>query len=259
MSTEFDVAVIGGTIVDPGSSRRERGDVGIVGDRVAAVAPGLAASNARRTIDATGCLVTPGLIDFHVHSYPGVNMYGIDVDRSCLAGGVTTAIDAGSSGMVNFAGFRDGVAASSTTRLLAFVCIAKHGVMHGPGELVDLEFADVEGTARTIVEHPAIAVGVKVRLARHHVYDHGKEALALALAAGEASGSPIMVHIGHTGLSIEAIADSRRAGDVITHCFTPLEPTFVDDRGRVLPAVVDRKSTRLNSSHLAVSRMPSSA
>jgi dihydroorotase len=100
-----------------------------------------------------------------------------------------------------------------------------------------MEFADPEGAARTVRAHRDVAVGIKVRLDEPAVLENGREALRLAIQAGEVSGTPIMVHIGHTRLSIEEIAETLRPGDVITHCFTPLRPSIVDEQGRLRPAV----------------------
>jgi dihydroorotase len=237
MSSVFDILIAGGTVLDPASGRRQELDVGIVAGRISAIEARLPRNGTTRVLDARGCLVTPGLIDFHVHSYWGVNPYGFDADPSCLASGVTTAVDAGSSGPVNFLGFKRFIAEQSGTRMLAFVCVAQHGVLNGPGELEDLRFADPEGAAQTVKEHPDVAVGIKVRL-HEKVSDHGPEALRLAIQAGEASGTPVMVHIGNTQMPIEDIAGMLRPGDVITHCFTPLTPSITDDGGRLRSAVL---------------------
>ena len=237
MSTVFDILIAGGTALDPASNRREEADVGIAAGRVTAIGPRLPPNGARTVLDARGCFVTPGLIDFHVHSYWGVNPYGFDADPICRATGVTTAVDAGSSGPVNFLGFKRLVAQQSRTRMLAFVCLAQHGVLNGPGELEDLRFADPAGAAATVREHPDVAVGIKVRL-HEKVANHGPEALALAIEAGEASKSPVMVHIGDTQMPIEQIVDMLRPGDVVTHCFTPLQPSITDDAGQPRPAVL---------------------
>jgi len=236
MGTVFDLLLAGGTVLDPASGRQEALDVGIAAGRVTDVRPNLPRSGAGRVLDARGCFVTPGLIDFHVHSYWGVNPYGFDADPICLASGVTTAVDAGSSGPVNFLGFKRFIAEPARTRMLAFVCVAQHGVLNGPGELEDLRFADPEGAAQAVKEHPDVAVGIKVRL-HEKVADHGPEALALAIKAGEASGTPVMVHIGDTQMSMEQIVDTLRPGDIVTHCFTPLKPSITDDGGRLRPAV----------------------
>lgn len=237
MSYAFDLLLAGGTVLDPASGRRQDLDVGVVGGRIAAVQPALPRDSAKQVLDVRSCYVTPGLIDFHIHSYWGVNPYGFDADPVCVASGVTTAVDAGSSGPVNFLGFRRFIAERSRTRMLAFVCVARHGIFTSPGELHDLRFADPEGAARTVKEHPDVAVGIKVRLQLSSVGDNGRQALRLAIQAGEASRSPVMVHIGDTSISMEEIVDTLRPGDVVTHCFTPLKPCIVDEAGRLREAV----------------------
>ncbi|MBI2359529.1 MAG: amidohydrolase/deacetylase family metallohydrolase [Deltaproteobacteria bacterium] len=237
MSDPFDLLLAGGTILDPACGRRQEMDAGVSGGRITAIQPSLPRNSAQRVVNARGCYVTPGLIDFHIHSYWGVNPYGFDADLVCVGSGVTTAIDAGSSGPVNFPGFERFIARQSRTRMLALVCVAQHGVLSSPGELEDLRFANPDGAARTVRDHSDVAVGIKVRLQRSSVGNNGRQALRLAIQAGEASRSPVMVHIGDTAVSMEEIVDTLRPGDVVTHCFTPLKPGIVDEAGRLRPAV----------------------
>ena len=236
MSETFDLLLTGGTVLNPASRLRQELDVGITAGRIAAMQPKLAQDNAKKILDVRGCYVTPGLIDFHVHSYWGVNPYGFNADSICLASGVTTAMDAGSSGPVNFLGFKKLVHESSKTRMLAFVAIAQHGVLNDPGELQNLRFADPEAAASSVAESPNVGVGIKVRLHKKGVGDNGRQALRLAIQAGDACRSPVMVHVGDTGISMEEIVDTLRAGDVVTHCYTPQKPSIVDPSGRLLVA-----------------------
>jgi dihydroorotase len=237
MADGFDLLLTGGTVLNPATGLHQGLDVAVAGGQIAAVGANLSRQHVRRELDVRGCYVTPGLIDFHIHSYWGVNPYGFDADPICIASGVTTAVDAGSSGPVNFLGFKSFVAGKARTRMLAFVCVAQHGVLHSPGELNDLRFADPEGAAQLVKEHPDTAVGIKVRLHRGSVGDNGRQALRLAIQAGEASRSPVMVHIGETGISLEEIFDTLRPGDIVTHCYTPKRPSIVDDNGRLRSAV----------------------
>ena len=80
----------GGTVLNPATKTKEKLDVGVKGDRVTAIQASIPRTGVKRVIDVTGCYVTPGLIDFHVHSYWGVNPYGCDLDALCLATGVTS-------------------------------------------------------------------------------------------------------------------------------------------------------------------------
>jgi len=237
MSDTLDLLLTGGTVLNPGSGLRQESDVAIMDGRVAAIQPKLARENAKKILDVRGCYVTPGLIDFHVHSYWGVNPYGFNADSLCLASGVTTAIDAGSSGPVNFLGFKKLVNEPSKTRMLAFVAVAQHGVLNDPGELENVRFADPDAAAISVKESPEVGVGIKVRLHKKGVGDNGREALRLAIQAGDGSRSPVMVHVGDTGISMEEIVDTLRAGDIVTHCYTPQKPSIVDASGHLLIAV----------------------
>jgi len=237
MSEVYDLLLTGGQVLNPATNLNQILDVGVAGNRVAAIAAAIPRANAKRVLDVAGCYVTPGLIDFHVHSYWGVNPYGCELDALCISTGVTTAIDAGSSGPINFKGFKKLVHESSKTRMLAFVALAQHGVLNDPGELEDLRFADPNAAAATVGESPTVGVGIKVRLHKKGVGQNGREALRLAIRAGETSKSPVMVHVGNTGISMSEIADTLRPGDVITHCYTPQKPSIIDEQGKLLPEV----------------------
>src|ERR1043166_5083919 len=140
-------------------------------------------------------------------------------------------------GRINFKGFKKLFYEPSKTRMIAFVALAQHGVLNDPGELEDLRFADPTNAAATVGESPDVGVGIKVRLHKKGVGQNGREALRLALRAGEESKSPVMVHVGNTAISMNEIADTLRAGDVITHCYTPQKPSIIDDQGKLLPEV----------------------
>jgi dihydroorotase len=239
MSDAFDLLLTGGTVLNPPIGLREELEVGISANRIEAIQAKLPRQHAKQVLDARGCYITPGLIDFHVHSYWGVNPYGFDADPLCLSSGVTTAVDAGSAGPVNFLGFKKLVHDQSRTRMLAFVALAQHGVLNDPGELQNLRFADPGGAAQSVAESTDVGVGIKIRLHKKAVGDNGREALRLAVKSGDICKSPVMVHVGSTGISMEEIVDALRPGDVVTHCYTPQQPAIVNESGRLRAAVRD--------------------
>jgi dihydroorotase len=169
-----------------------------------------------RVFDAAGKYVCPGLIDLHGHWYEG-NLYGVD-PAVCLNSGVTTAVDAGSTGFSNFPHFRRTVMDCAPVDLLAFVHISFMG-LHAPfaEELVDLRYARPAETAFVIAKHRDRAVGIKVRIGAMTA-DHGIEALEIALAAAREAGVPLMVHISRGAEEAEVLR-RLRPGDVLTHCF----------------------------------------
>jgi dihydroorotase len=237
MSQAFDLLLTGGTVLNPATNINQKLDVGVANGRVAVIQANVLHADAKRVLDVGGCYVTPGLIDFHVHSYWGVNPYGCNLDALCLATGVTTTMDAGSAGPTNFLGFRKLVYEPSKTRMLNFVALAQHGVLNEPGELLHLGFADSDGAAETVGNNRDIGVGIKVRLHKKAIGDNSREALRLAIKAGEATRTPIMVHVGDTAIGMDEIADTLRPGDVITHCYTPKKPSIIDESGKLLPLV----------------------
>lgn len=103
---DYDVILTGGTLVDPAQAIHGPRDVAFAEGRVAAVDERIDPTSARQVIECAGLIVAPGLIDLHVHVFPGVSHYGIDPDTHCIAKGVTTAMDAGSAGADTFPGFR---------------------------------------------------------------------------------------------------------------------------------------------------------
>jgi dihydroorotase len=237
MAEAFDLLLTGGTVLNPATGLNQALDVAVAGSRITAIQANLPKQNAKRVLDVSGCYVTPGLIDFHVHSYWGVNPYGCNLDALCLSTGVTTTMDAGSSGPVNFLGFKKLVYEPSKTRMLAFIALAQHGVLNDPGELLNIRFADPEGATQTVGDNREVGVGIKVRLHKKSIGENSREALKLAIEAGEATRTPIMVHVGDTALSMEEIAGTLRAGDIITHCYTPQKPSIIDEQGKLLPEV----------------------
>src|SRR5579864_8972031 len=125
---DYDLLLTGGTVLDPaadGDAASPRtADVAIDGGRIADVSPSLPRERARRTIDVRGRLVTPGLIDLHTHVYWGGTSLGVDPDALSAASGVTTHVDAGSSGAGNFMGFRRHLIERAQVRVLPFLNIS---------------------------------------------------------------------------------------------------------------------------------------
>ena len=97
--------------------------------------------------------------------------------------------------------------------------------------MLNLGFADSDGAAETVGNNRDIGIGIKVRLHKKSIGENSREALRLAIKAGEATRTPIMVHVGDTAIGMDEIADTLRPGDIITHCYTPQKPSIIDDKG----------------------------
>src|SRR5687767_3470439 len=140
----FDLVIKGGRVLDPGERLDGDLDVAIDGGRIAAVERGIPAESAARTIDASGQVVTPGLVDLHTHIYPGATYWGIRPDPVAVATGVTTWVDAGSTGAMNVLGLREYLDRTSRVRSYAFLNIATIGLVAATYELRLLEHLDID-------------------------------------------------------------------------------------------------------------------
>lgn len=238
MIKPYDLLVKGGVVVDPAQGLHEPRDLAIARGVIADVAPGIDAVTARQTLDATGLLVTPGLIDLHVHVYPGVSHYGVNADRHALPQGVTTVLDAGSSGADTFEGFRRYIVDVSATRIYALLNISSMGMVSPQvGELEDLRYADVERAIEVIERNRDVIQGVKVRLSRGIVGENGLQPLRLAKRASEAVKMPLMVHPGNTPAPLTTILAELQDRDILTHCYHGSRYGILDDAGVVLDEV----------------------
>jgi dihydroorotase len=216
---DFDLLLQGGRVIDPAQGLDAIRDVAVTGGRIAGVAPALDARRARRTLDVRGRLVTPGLIDLHVHGFRGVSRAGIDLDPYCLGRGVTTAVDAGTSGADSFEGFRSQVIERSATRVLAFLNIARIGLISPIGELIDARMIDRTAAIEAARAHADVVVGIKVRCSKMYSGSNDLVAVKAARGAAEAIGKPAMIHVGWPHTPIETILEEARPGDIVTHAF----------------------------------------
>ena len=160
----FDLLIKGGDVVDPGASLQGRMDVAIVRDRVAAVDREIPADAAFRVIDASGLLVTPGLIDLHTHVYAGATYWGVKPDPVAARSGTTAVADAGSVGAMTFPAFRDWIVAPSRSRVFSFLNISYIGLAPDTHELAVLKWSDVDLCVRTANANRDVVRGIKVRM-----------------------------------------------------------------------------------------------
>jgi dihydroorotase len=244
---DYDLLLTGGTVLDPASdgdvAPARTADVAIDGGRIADVSPSLPRERARRTIDVRGRLVTPGLIDLHTHVYWGGTSLGVDPDALSAASGVTTHVDAGSSGAGNFPGFRRHLIERSRVRVLPFLNISFAGIFAFSrrvmvGESIDLRLLNVQEAVRVGQEHRDLILGMKVRLGLIAGEGQGLPPLQHTLQAAEALGVRMMVHTDNPPPTRREVLPLLRKGDILTHAFRPFPngPT-VDPgiTGRILP------------------------
>ena len=248
---KFDLVIKGGDVLDPSQSLRGRGDIGIRFGVIEALEADIPAERAQRVLDASGKLVTPGLVDLHTHVYPYGSAIGIPADELVAYQCTTTCVSAGDAGANNFAAFRRYVAAQTRTRVYAFVHIANIGLAGFPvAELYNIDFAQTDVAARAIAENADMVLGAKVRMSENVIAKHGLEPLKRAIAAceGAGTGGKVMCHIGgvETPELMSQILDTLRAGDILTHAYSGAPNiagafTNIVQDGKLLPAALAAK------------------
>ncbi|MFF1259963.1 MULTISPECIES: amidohydrolase/deacetylase family metallohydrolase [unclassified Streptomyces] len=235
----FDLVILGGQVVDPERGTVEPGDVALAGDRIAAVGPaGTLDPAGAEVYDATGLLVTPGLIDLHTHIYDGATGLGVPADLAGVRQGVTTVVDAGSCGSDHWPHFASSVVAPAATRVLSWLNISRHGLVHGTKELVGgAADIDVKATDRILADNPAVVRGLKIRMSRSVLGDSGLAPLRTAREIAAAHALPVMVHVGNAPPAFGDVLDLLGPGDVVTHAFHGKPGGLFGDGAEPLPQV----------------------
>jgi dihydroorotase len=235
----YSIVIRGGEVIDPSQGLRQVCDVAIQNGVIASIEPSIDCTGAGTVIDAFGQLVTPGLIDLHVHVYPH-SPFGLDADSLCAAGGVTTMLDTGTAGSYNFDAFRRETIDRAKTQVLGLVNLSCIGLIAANlGELLDRRYADPEGVVATIERNRDVAVGVKIRAGTHIIGagEQGWANLNDAIKAARDSNTWLMVHIGESPMSIPDLAEALSPGDCITHCFKAGSTRITDDSGHIYEGI----------------------
>ncbi len=236
----YDLLLKGGRVIDPRNGINAQMDVAVSGNKIARVAESITPTDAKMTVDVSGFYVTPGLVDIHVHVYTGTgNKNSYTGDRSVypdgftFRSGVTTVVDAGSSGWTNFPDFKDRIIDISKTRVLALLNIVGKG-MAGRNDIEqDTSDMDPKATAKRAKEYPDTIVGIK------SAHFHGPEWTSVdrAVEAGKLAELPVMIDFGtfqEARPFQELVLDHLRPGDIYTHGYKRQVP-YVDDKHKLLP------------------------
>src|SRR4029079_1871837 len=229
-AAQYDLVIKGGRVLDPAVRQIAVRDVGIAGGRITAVEANLAAADAASTIDATGKLVVPGLIDIHTHARSK------EMPSICLSNGVTSLLDAGSQGVDRI----DEVIAAAKgapNRVRILLNVARTGILPD-GELMDISRVDVAAAQEVIAANRDLIVGVKARLSWTLAGKNDREALRRAQAITAPLKLPVMIHMGDTVSPLPDLLALLKPGDIVTHLYAPPPHGIFDEAGRILPEVL---------------------
>jgi dihydroorotase len=235
----YDLVLKGGHVIDPKNNFSKVADVAIAAGKIARVAPDIPASAARAVADVTGLYVTPGLIDIHVHVYAGTGIRAITGDSSVypdgfsFRSGVTTMVDAGSSGWRNFPDFKQRIIDRARTRVLALLNISGGGMdVDGEDDPADL---DPEAAANMARQFPDIIVGFKTA----HYNGPGWLSIDNVVKAGNLANLPVMVDFGTVNEIRNLntlLMDKLRPGDIYTHAYSGHRDELL--HGKLNPAML---------------------
>lgn len=236
---KVDFRISGGTVIDPDREVSGVGEILIQGNRIIDAKPGDPVE-AVNTIEADGCLVVPGLIDFHAHLAAGGSELGISADSSFLPMGVTTAVDAGTYGSANYDLFVRTVVPTSRMRIFSFMNVSPVGLptirYH---EELNPKYYDEENIFKLYNQHPGQCLGLKLRLSKEVVGELGSKPLESTLQIAQRLGCPIVVHTTNPAVPPETIASMLRPGDVYCHVHQGLGETIIASNGMVRPSLYD--------------------
>jgi dihydroorotase len=220
---KYELVVANGDVLDPSQKLRGKRDIGIRYGQIAAITASIPPDRSVQRIDVGGRLVTPGLVDLHTHLCPHLGL-GLPADELVGITCTTTAVSAGDAGWHTWGVFRHLALANSRTRLFSFVHISSIGLAGGlaPGEMLNIDYANVDGCAKVVAENPDAVLGVKVRITDSVVGQNGLEPLRRALRAAEIAGKGmrVMCHIGSAPGSLSDLLDLLRPGDILTHAYS---------------------------------------
>ncbi len=228
-SQTYSLVIKEGHLIDPKNNIDGVMDIAIQDGKIIKVAKNIDASQASQVIQARGLYVTPGLIDIHTHNFVGTNLdqtymngpAGVIPDGFTFRTGVTTIVDAGSSGWRTFPEFKKNIIDKSQTRVLAFLNIVGEGMRGGTYEQNTTDM-DSKLTANVAMANKSHIVGIKLA----HYTGSDWTPADRAAEAGKKADIPVMIDFGGSEppLSIEELFFKHlRAGDIFTHCFAQLK------------------------------------
>lgn len=210
-------------------------DIALQDGRIAAI--GKVQGNAQHERDLAGrYYLSAGWIDSHVHCYSKSPIYHDEADAIGVTHGVTTVVDAGSTGAEHIDDFY-WLTRAAQTQVYALINIARTGIVT-QNELADMKQIDGEAVQQAVARLPDFIVGLKARISSSVVGENGVQPLIKAKAIQqETGGLPLMVHIGNNPPNLDQIADLLTTGDIITHCFNGKPNRILTPQGELKAAV----------------------
>ena len=245
---KLDILIKNGLVADLDSGSYINQNIGIVGNRI--VDLHTADSQAETVIDAAGCIVLPGLIDFHAHVFHGGTAISVNRDVLCLPNGVTSVVDAGSSGWVNYKLFRNSVIHTAQTRIKSYLNVVNVGLSTlggGPtGYLENTNPANynVEKISQTLNENRDNILGLKLRYSQDIATgrNFSSDPFYAAVALARELKTTLCVHVTDSRLPADELIGHFQTDDIYAHCFHGTGNAILKESGEVFPAIKEAKA-----------------
>ncbi len=239
---EFDILIQRAYLVDAKNKIQDTMNVGIADGKIALVARTIPSEKAKKVINASGLILSPGLIDIHTHVFVGSKastfadgFSSVSPDDFTFRSGITTVVDAGTSGWRNFETFKKNVIDASHTRVLAFLNIAGSGMSGHPTQ-ENLQDMDPEKALEMLQRYPDILVGIKIG----HFTGPEWHPFENALVASGKVQKPLLVECHLPRYTLAEQLEKMRPGDILTHSFEEIDERMpiVDEKGQLRPFVL---------------------
>ncbi|MBQ3655166.1 MAG: metallo-dependent hydrolase [Synergistaceae bacterium] len=234
----MDFLIQNGNIFDPSAGRTIQGDIAIVDSKISRPQEG---KTYRQVIDAEGCIVTPGLIDYHVHYFLHGSENGVNPDASSFCCGITTGVDGGTCGAGGYEMYRRSVVSMSEVRILNYLLVASGGQSNDRyPENLDPKFFDEEKILGLFAKYPDNLVALKTRISHSIITpEMARVSIPRTVEIAQKAGVRVVVHVTDCSIPLDELADMLRPGDVICHIYHGRgENTCLDKNGRVLPGLL---------------------
>lgn len=238
----YQVLIKNGEVMDPANNFRGVSDIAIDDGKISAVREDIS-GDALNLIDASNCVVTPGLIDHHAHLYPLAKI-GIPAEALCFACGVTTVVDAGSTGCENFGDYVSFIERCKIS-VKAYLNVCSTGLDSLPAKMEDVDPShyDEERIRKVFEEHGKFLLGLKLRTSKEIVRDLNYEPLKQTVKLADKLGLSVMIHCTNPPGEMSELLEYLRPGDVMTHMYMNKGSTILDETGHVSKAALDARNS----------------
>ncbi|ECL5250787.1 hydrolase, partial [Salmonella enterica] len=245
---KLDILIKNGLVADLDSASYVNLNIGIVGNRIVDL-QAIENAQAETVIDAAGCIVLPGLIDFHAHVFHGGSAISVNPDVLCLPNGVTSVVDAGSSGWVNYKLFRNSVVNTSQTRIKSYLNVVNVGLSTlggGPtGYLENTNPANfnVEKISQTLDDNRDNILGLKLRYSQDIASgrNFSSDPFFATLKLARSLQTTLCVHVTDSRLPANELITHFQTDDIYAHCFHGTGNAILGPNGELFPAIREAK------------------